>query len=169
MLQIWPCTLEAQSGRVLTYRETSRLSSRSTTAERVVLLRSVPVLLDEPSSRLSLTDPCLTQNLDLCAPQRLRDRHTCFGAVSAIISYRVQRPQLLYFPVGLGIIALVAVVSTPTLEQHAELPDVCPLINPPNSSITPQCCEFQRATHKGGEFAATTSLLNSSRVSLSRP
>jgi hypothetical membrane protein len=33
-----------------------------------------------------------------------------FGAVSAIISYRVLRPPLSYFSVGLGIIALVALV-----------------------------------------------------------
>jgi hypothetical membrane protein len=33
-----------------------------------------------------------------------------FGAVSAIISYRVLRPPLSYFSVGLGIIALTAVV-----------------------------------------------------------
>jgi hypothetical membrane protein len=33
-----------------------------------------------------------------------------FGAVSAIISYRVLRPPLSYASVGLGIIALVALV-----------------------------------------------------------
>ena len=33
-----------------------------------------------------------------------------FGAVSAIISYRVLRPPLSHFSVGLGIIALVALV-----------------------------------------------------------
>ena len=39
-----------------------------------------------------------------------------FGAVSAIISYRVLRPPLSYFSVGLGIIALVALVLL--LTQH---------------------------------------------------
>ena len=39
-----------------------------------------------------------------------------FGAVSAIISYRVLRPPLSHFSVGLGIIALVALV--PLVTQH---------------------------------------------------
>ncbi len=39
-----------------------------------------------------------------------------FGAVSAIISYRVLRPPLSYFSVGLGIIALAALVLAVT--QH---------------------------------------------------
>ena len=41
-----------------------------------------------------------------------------FGAVSAIISYRLLRPPLSYLSVGLGIIALVALVLTVT---HHEL------------------------------------------------
>jgi hypothetical membrane protein len=39
-----------------------------------------------------------------------------FGAVSAIISYRVLRPPLSHFSVGLGIMALVAIVLL--LTQH---------------------------------------------------
>ena len=40
-----------------------------------------------------------------------------FGAVSAIISYRVLRPPLSHFSVGLGIIALVALVLMFTLHD----------------------------------------------------
>jgi hypothetical membrane protein len=40
-----------------------------------------------------------------------------FGAVSAIISYRVLRPPLSYVSVGLGIIALVALVLMLTLHD----------------------------------------------------
>jgi hypothetical membrane protein len=41
-----------------------------------------------------------------------------FAAVSAIISYRVLRPPLSYFSVGLGIIALVALVLLNTIPDQ---------------------------------------------------